>query len=645
MKATYSFSEIESKWNNYWIDNKCFESNIDKELSPYCTIIPLIDASDDSHIISNVYQDIIIRFKKLTGFNTYWIPNIKYDSLTTENIIMKQLNNDGLTKETVGRVNFESIANDWIKKNNAIEQLKELGCSYDWMKMIDVNKLFINKIFYSIYNKGYIKRYDEQWFIEFEELKDEVVNKWIGDKNKLQISNRNWLGHKVPVWYCSDCKNIICSLATIRNCAECDSTNVKQDSNVLKSWFANSICIYLMFSAEDKEYYSPINVLADESNKYHQLVSGLVLISLIEDKQQILKILLQQIENNDTNITKELNVSSMVKKYGNDVFRFGVTQQLPKNNSQQLFEKGQRFCTKLWNAVRYINDNIVSYTAKPINANKLNELNSWIVNRLNETTDKVKTYSNNNNFNASMKELYNFVYSDYCNCYLEHGKDILDNDITKDVMIYVILRILVILHPYLPYVTEELFQSMKRYDVAYAELNSIVECKWPIPINNNVRNNNDMHNIQQDIISKIRSVKGSLKMSRNIPIDIIIETYNTNIIDYIKQTSDTIKRMVGIKEIGYYDQFMNNNEYIREELNELVIYLKIEDTSKVKHRIDLLMNKSNNTRLKIDKLIELLKDDNIGNSKKSRFESNISMMERNVNNMNTEIERLSKLIN
>ena len=165
MDKHYNFKEIEDKWYHYWLDNKLFESNPDDAKKPYCILQPPANISGNLHLghaLNNTFQDILIRFHKLNGFNTLWIPGTDHGGLGTINAFKKELLKQHINYNELNPEELKNKLNDWsIKnKNNIINQIKKLGCACDWSReqftMNDNFSELVQKTFIKLYNNSLI---------------------------------------------------------------------------------------------------------------------------------------------------------------------------------------------------------------------------------------------------------------------------------------------------------------------------------------------------------------------------------------------------------------------------------------------------------------------------------------------------------
>ncbi|MDR0485354.1 MAG: valine--tRNA ligase [Elusimicrobiota bacterium] len=167
MEKTYSPKEVEEKWSKFWIANKTFSARIDKNKKPFSIVIPppnVTGVLHMGHALNNTLQDIIIRFKKMQGFNTLWVPGTDHGGIATQNVVEKLLKKEGKTKNSLGREKFLETMRQWRQEtgDSILEQLKKLGCALDWDRtaftMDESRSRAVRKAFVKLFEKNLIYR-------------------------------------------------------------------------------------------------------------------------------------------------------------------------------------------------------------------------------------------------------------------------------------------------------------------------------------------------------------------------------------------------------------------------------------------------------------------------------------------------------
>jgi valyl-tRNA synthetase len=167
MEKVYNAKDVEEKWRKFWIENKTFSSKPDKNKKPFTIVIPPPNVTGSLHMghaLNNTLQDIIIRFKKMQGYNTCWVPGTDHGGIATQNVVEKLLKKEGKTKYDLGRQGFLDTMWKWRQEtgDTILNQLKKLGCGLDWDRtaftMDDERAKAVKKAFIEFYQKGLIYR-------------------------------------------------------------------------------------------------------------------------------------------------------------------------------------------------------------------------------------------------------------------------------------------------------------------------------------------------------------------------------------------------------------------------------------------------------------------------------------------------------
>jgi len=167
MEKVYNFKEIDKKWHKYWIENKVFSAKLDKNRKPFTVVIPPPNVTGSlhmGHVLNTTLQDIIIRFKKLQGYNTLWIPGTDHGGIATQNVVERILKKEGKTKHNLERGEFLERMQHWMIENRdkILNQLKRLGCGLDWGRtaftMDESRSKAVKKAFIELFNNGFIYR-------------------------------------------------------------------------------------------------------------------------------------------------------------------------------------------------------------------------------------------------------------------------------------------------------------------------------------------------------------------------------------------------------------------------------------------------------------------------------------------------------
>ncbi|MDY6062687.1 MAG: valine--tRNA ligase [Erysipelotrichaceae bacterium] len=416
-------------------------------------------------------------------------------------------------------------------RKKLVEQIKAEG---NFIKAEDI-----------VHNVGHSERTDtmvepylsKQWFVKMKPLADAVLKAQDSDDQKINfypkrfentfkqwldniedwcISRQLWWGHRIPVYYHKDTGEIYCEVDK-----PLDIENYLQDEDVLDTWFSSALWPFSVLGWPEKtadlSRYYPTSCMVTGYDIIFFWVARMAFSARYFTNQVPFKDCLihglirdSQGRKMSKSLGNGIDPMDVINKYGCDSLRFFLatssTPGLDMNFNEEKIEAAWNFINKLWNASRYVMMNIKEgYTPKK--PTSLNASGEWILNRLNETIKQVTMNMDRYEFAMAGNELYNFVWDDYCSNYIEFSKiDLNDGDDdsykqTIDTLVYVLKEILILLHPYLPFVTEEIYQNLfNDKDI------SIVKEEWPLESQQIYTKVNDV-NILIEIIKQIRELK------------------------------------------------------------------------------------------------------------------------------------------
>jgi valyl-tRNA synthetase len=309
-----------------------------------------------------------------------------------------------------------------------------------------------------------------------------VYLNWLENIRDWCISRQLWWGHRIPVWYCSGCGELTVSVDEPKSCGKCGSGKIEQDPDVLDTWFSSALWTHSTLGWPDDSqelgYFYPTTVMETAYDILFFWVARMIMMGL-EDTGDIpfetvyLHGLVrdekgEKMSKTRGNVIDPLDVLGI---YGTDALRFALTSDVSPGNDLKLtkarLEGGRNFANKLWNATRFVVRSIEAEdTALNIKRDGLGGVEGrWILSRLSRTTANVTRLMESFQFGEALRQLYDFLWGDFCDWYVEFAKIRLS---AKDasplpMLIYVLETSLRLLHPFMPFVTEELWQNLRRH--------------------------------------------------------------------------------------------------------------------------------------------------------------------------------------
>jgi len=311
-----------------------------------------------------------------------------------------------------------------------------------------------------------------------------VYLNWMENIRDWCISRQLWWGHRIPVWYCHECGELTVTIDDAKSCSHCGSASIEQDPDVLDTWFSSALWTHSTLgwpdNTEDLRYFYPTTVMETGYDILFFWVARMIMMGL-EDTGDIpfhtvyLHGLIRDERGEKMSKIKGnvLNPIDTSEKYGTDALRFALSTGTSPGNDIKLtssrLEAGRNFANKLWNATRFVVRSIEpSHADTKIQRDRLPVEDRWILSRLNRTISSVTSLMDDFQFGEAQRQIYDFLWGEFCDWYIEIAKIRL-RSVTEGalspipVLVHVLETSLRLLHPYMPFVTEELWQNLKKH--------------------------------------------------------------------------------------------------------------------------------------------------------------------------------------
>ena len=454
---------------------------------------------------------------------------------------------------------------------------------------------------------------------------DKTYYEWMRNIQPWCVSRQLWWGHRIPAWFGPDNKVFVeANEQAALEAAEVyygKKVELIQDEDVLDTWFSSALWPFSTLgwpeSTEDLSKYYPTSVLVTGFDIIFFWVARMMMMGIhfmnkeVPFKEVYIHALVrdekgQKMSKSKGNVLDPLDLSS---KYGADSLRFTLAAMAAQGRDIKLSEEriaGYRnFSTKIWNGCKFLEfNNCISYIDNDIKKIDL-EVNKWIVKLYNDLNNRVKTAIKEYKFNDAAEALYQFIWKDYCDWYIEFIKPILNNtdnlkdlEETKYISINIMKNTLLMLHPIMPYVTEEILENL------FKSSKFAISSTWPEPIFNNSPLNNSI-----DLVIKIISSIRSLRVEKNIPpnskINLIFKNANKNKKDIIQGNINLITNLAKLNDLTFVSEDMTQTEnFIISTVDEIVLMIPLQgliDTESEKNRLNKELSNINNEIVQINK--------------------------------------------
>ena len=355
-------------------------------------------------------------------------------------------------------------------------------------------------------------RVSTQWFVRMEPLAkpavdvvkngeirfipdrmDKIYYNWMENIKDWCISRQLWWGHQIPAWYC-ECGETIVSETEPKVCPKCGGTHLKRDEDTLDTWFSSALWPFSTLGWPEKtpelEYFYPTDTLVTGYDIIffwvaRMIFSGLEHMGEIPFKTVFFHGLIRDAQGRkmSKSLGNGVDPLDIIAEYGADALRFTlVTGNSPGNDmrfSEEKVAASRNFANKIWNAARFILMNIEGKDIGCALPEKLYTSDKWILNRFNSVTAAVTENLEKFELGMAVSKLYDFIWDDFCDWYIElakirmNGSDAESADSARRVLVWVMSNTLKLLHPFMPYITEEIWQTLPH------EGEALIVAKWP----------------------------------------------------------------------------------------------------------------------------------------------------------------------
>ena len=337
-----------------------------------------------------------------------------------------------------------------------------------------------------------------QWFVKMKPLAEaaiEVVKdgrikfvperftktymNWMENVHDWCISRQLWWGHRIPAWYCDDCGEITVSRTDACECAHCGSRNIRQEEDVLDTWFSSALWPFSTMGWPEKtpelDYWYPTSVMVTGYDIIFFWVARMIFSGMEQMKEEPFRTVFihglvrdSQGRKMSKSLGNGIDPLEMAEKYGADALRFNlITGNSPGNDMRFYVEKCEamrNFCNKIWNASRFVMMNLTVDDCRL--PDKLETEDKWILSKLNQVIKEVCDNMDSFELGIAAGKIYDFIWDSYCDWYIEltkprlNGEDAAAKESAQRVLLYVLTEILKLLHPFMPFITEEIWQAL-----------------------------------------------------------------------------------------------------------------------------------------------------------------------------------------
>jgi valyl-tRNA synthetase len=461
-----------------------------------------------------------------------------------------------------------------------------------------------------------------------------VYTNWMENIKDWCISRQLWWGHRIPVWYCRDCGEIMVEIDDPTACTKCGSKHIEQDPDTLDTWFSSGLWPHSTLGwpddTADYEYFYPTSVMETAYDILFFWVARMIMLG-IENTGKVpfhtvyLHGLIRDNKGEKMSKTKGNGIDPLVvmKEYGTDALRFAITTGIAPGGDSRLsdekMEAGRNFANKLWNATRFVIRNIEDRTVElDIKKENLTVEDRWILSRLNRTIDTVNTLMKEYQFGEAERQIHDFLWNEYCDWYIELAKIRLTDDGNQGasplpVLIHVLETSLRLLHPCMPFITEELWQQMKkRLPDTWQEKESIMVSRYPEADSSLI--DEDSESIIESVVEIVRSIRNA-RAQYNVENSkwIQAQIYSSRLASYLTHYANAIQNLARAKPVTVVEakeQLQSGDKVLAIVLKDSEVVIPMESMVDIEAEKRRLQKEIDENQLQADRLEARLNDKN-----------------------------------
>jgi len=537
--------------------------------------------------------------------------------------------NKNVPEEFIGMDRFEA-------REAVVEKMKEL-------KLLKKIENYTHKVGYSERGHVPIEPYlSEQWFLKMKELVKpaiEVVKSgkikffperwtkvyfhWLENVKDWCISRQLWWGHRIPVFYCDDCGFYNAYVEAPANCEKCGSKNIRQDEDVLDTWASSWLWPFAVHKwpeiDEDLKYYYPTSTLVTAPDIIffwvaRMIIAGMEFMGEIPFENVYFTGIIR--DSIGRKMSKSLGNSpdplDVIKEYGSDALRYTIMRLAPLGNDiyydNEKCELGRNFANKIWNASRFVLQNLSDVKIKQLEEIELDIFDRWILTKYNKSIEKLRNEIESFYFNEATVTLYDFIWSEFCDWYIETSKIALysgNKDLKENkasVLFFLLNNILKMLHPFMPFITEKIYQFLP-----VKEKDSIMITSFPVVMKNYIFEEDEANfEFLKEIVYSIRNLRGEYNISPSVSINVVLKIEDDVKKSFLEKNETCIKKLAKVNNLSFVKEYRKSAEESIYVGSGFEIYARVaelinieKEKEKIQKEIERLTKQIENIRAKL----------------------------------------------
>lgn len=446
---------------------------------------------------------------------------------------------------------------------------------------------------------------------------EKIYMHWLEEIKDWCISRQLWWGHRIPAYYCDDCGEVMVSAIAPKACASCGSGKIRQDEDVLDTWFSSALWPFSTLGwpedTEDLKYFYPTNVLVTGYDIIFFWVARMVFAGLEETGKSPFEYVLvhglvrdAQGRKMSKSLGNGVDPLDMIDRYGADALRFMLLSGISPGNDMRFqterIEAARNFANKLWNASRFVIMNLrdgeaflpIAEEAEAMKA--LRPEDRWILSTVNDAVKDINGNMEKFEFALSAQKINELIWNEYCDWYIElvksrlYGEDEADKRVARYVLVRVLKDLLKLLHPFMPFITEEIWSFLPRRADAKDFL--MLE-SWPAEEEMDSRKEVAVLELAKDVIRSIRNIRAQAEAQPSRKLTVIALTSGTEK-ERIQAGIGYILSLANLSELTFIDEKSQiPEETMSAALPNIELFVPLDDLLDYQAEYDRLIKEKN----------------------------------------------------
>lgn len=485
-----------------------------------------------------------------------------------------------------------------------------------------------------------------QWFVRMEEMAKPAIEalkkgdlrfvperfgktylNWLENIRDWCISRQLWWGHRIPAYYCQECGEVTIARSMPEACSKCGHTHLVQDEDTLDTWFSSALWPFSTLgwpdNTEELKHFYPTSVLVTGYDiiffwVVRMVFSGLEQMGEVPFKDVLIHGLVRDSEGRkmSKSLGNGIDPLEVIKEYGADALRLTlITGNAPGNDMRFYYERveaNRNFGNKLWNATRFI---LMNYEEEDLNLevglDELTAADKWILSKVNTLANEVTENMDKYDLGIAVQKLYDFAWEEFCDWYIEMVKPRLYNkeDATRHAALWtlktVMINVLKMLHPYIPFITEEIFMGLQDRE------ESIMISNWPVYKEEwNFQVEEEEISLIKEAVRSIRNVRSEMNVPPSRKAQVFVVSENEKVLDIFNRGKVFFATLASASEVVMQkDKEGIDEDAVSAVIPETVLYMPLAELVDFEKEIERLTKEKVKLQSEVDRVVKKLSNE------------------------------------